>query len=108
MPWEHRRWRPATRKDVLQALKLPVAEAGVPKEIDALVQAVNRLSFRDWENGTRVLGVDSRSACNAWHILAYPQESFRNVGYTGNTEPVRPAPGDARGLRPEPSSTPTP
>ncbi|MCC7352776.1 MAG: hypothetical protein IT330_03385 [Anaerolineae bacterium] len=77
MPWEQHQWRPATRKDVLSALQLPVMEVGAPKEIDSLVQAVNRLSFQEWEKGVQVLGIDSRFACQAWGLLAYPQESPR-------------------------------
>jgi hypothetical protein len=74
MPWEHHRWRPATRKDVIEALHLGVAEANAPQEVDALTQAVNRLSFRDWEALVKALGVESRLARRAWWVLAYPQE----------------------------------
>ena len=73
MPWEHGQRRPATREDILRALHLEEEAMDAPEKVDALAQAVNRLSFRDWETVIEALGVESRLARQVWRLLAYPE-----------------------------------
>ena len=73
MPWEHGQRRPATREDILRALHLEEEAMDAPEKVDALAQAVNRLSYRDWETVIEALGVESRLARQVWRLLAYPE-----------------------------------